>query len=91
MDETVYQCPECNFNADNLTELDGHIIEHHSNEMRHNDKQMDTDIADEGDGGGGEGGGDDETLHQEDEFDDILIENEIPIESHINVINFLLN
>ncbi len=25
MDETVYQCPECNFNADNLTELDGHI------------------------------------------------------------------
>ena len=57
--------------------------------MRHNDKQMDTDIADEGDGGGGEGGGDDETLHQEDEFDDILIENEIPIEStHINVTNF---
>ncbi len=25
MDETVYQCPECNFNADNLVELDSHI------------------------------------------------------------------
>ena len=26
MDETVYQCPECNFNADNLKELDLHIM-----------------------------------------------------------------
>lgn len=26
MDETIYQCAECNFNADNLTELDSHII-----------------------------------------------------------------
>ncbi len=25
MDECVYQCPECNFNADNLTELDNHM------------------------------------------------------------------
>lgn len=25
MDETVYQCPECNFNADNLVELDSHM------------------------------------------------------------------
>lgn len=25
MDEIIYQCPECNFNADNLTELDIHI------------------------------------------------------------------
>ncbi|RNA39941.1 zinc finger Xfin-like [Brachionus plicatilis] len=32
MDETVYQCPECNFNADNLNELDSHITENHSNE-----------------------------------------------------------
>ncbi len=30
MDETVYQCPECNFNADNLTELDGHILGQYS-------------------------------------------------------------
>ncbi len=26
MDETVYQCPECNFNADNISELDSHMI-----------------------------------------------------------------
>ena len=26
MDETIYQCAECNFNADNLTELDSHIM-----------------------------------------------------------------
>ena len=25
MEETVYQCPECNFNADNLIELDLHL------------------------------------------------------------------
>lgn len=25
MDEIVYQCPECNFNADNLEELDNHM------------------------------------------------------------------
>lgn len=25
MDETVYQCPECNFNTDNLDNLDAHI------------------------------------------------------------------
>ena len=25
MDETVYQCPECNFNTDNLNNLDAHI------------------------------------------------------------------
>jgi hypothetical protein len=25
MDEIVYQCPECNFNADNLVELDTHM------------------------------------------------------------------
>ena len=31
-DVTVYQCPECNFNADNLDSLDSHIIEHHSAE-----------------------------------------------------------
>lgn len=30
MDETVYQCPECNFNADNLKELDIHILDNHS-------------------------------------------------------------
>lgn len=29
-DVTVYQCPECNFNADNLNELDSHMVEHHS-------------------------------------------------------------
>ncbi|CAF0861756.1 unnamed protein product [Brachionus calyciflorus] len=39
MDETVYQCPECNFNADNLNELDSHIIENHSNENANNFKQ----------------------------------------------------
>lgn len=32
MDETVYQCPECNFNADNLHELDSHITENHTND-----------------------------------------------------------
>ena len=26
MDETVYQCPECNFNVDNINELDSHMI-----------------------------------------------------------------
>jgi len=30
MDETIYQCPECNFNADKLTDLDSHINENHS-------------------------------------------------------------
>lgn len=34
-DVTVYQCPECNFNADNLNELDSHMSEHHS--MPNND------------------------------------------------------
>jgi hypothetical protein len=33
MDETVYQCPECNFNADNISELDSHLVEFHSNEL----------------------------------------------------------
>jgi hypothetical protein len=36
MDETVYQCPECNFNADNISELDSHLVEFHSNELSHN-------------------------------------------------------
>lgn len=35
MDDTVYQCPECNFNADNLNELDMHLNDfHYGNENR---------------------------------------------------------
>merc|ERR1712127_81801 len=30
MDEIVYQCPECNFNADNLEELDNHMDDFHA-------------------------------------------------------------
>lgn len=52
MDDIVYQCPECNFNADNLTELDNHMDDFHANingqanvEYTSNDQDIDNEYA----------------------------------------------
>ena len=39
MEETVYQCPECNFNADNLIELDLHLT---GKQTQTQDKELQT-------------------------------------------------
>lgn len=64
MDDIIYQCPECNFNAEDLTELDVHLLEFHSNSVV---KNQDDYFYNENE---------DEFIHDEDE--DIIIENEIP-------------
>ncbi len=61
MDDIIYQCPECNFNAEDLSELDVHLLEFHSNSGVKNDYFYNEN--------------EDEYVHDEDE--DIIIENEI--------------
>jgi hypothetical protein len=40
MDDIVYQCPECNFNAEDITELDEHLLEYHSNTAAKNSQDF---------------------------------------------------
>ena len=66
MDDIVYQCPECNFNAEDLTELDVHLLEYHSNTGNSGLKNSDDYNYN------------DEYALEDEEEADIIIENEIP-------------
>ena len=75
MDDIVYQCPECNFNAEDITELDVHLLEYHSNTVAKNsqDYYNEEEIVEED-----EQNFENNNHHHnnEEEDDDILVENE---------------